>query len=217
MSLFVDVLRSNPNAEVRVDATGSGGPYLKAFVMQDFAFGGRNSFNSAMEAILGGSISRGIAAANSAMASATGLANLAGGNMVSRTMSAGDSVSAWVASDRPKFTIPMLFLAINDGDDPRSIARDLMSFVYPSGDPNGILTAPLGYTANFSSFGNGCAAVRIGRWFQTPRLFVVKSVEMTISQRTDVNGVPLYVGAIVEFESQRTMTVDEVQAFFIGI
>lgn len=216
MALFIDTLRQSENAQITIDATGSGGALIKGFIMQDFTFGGRNSFNSAMEAILGGAITTGISKGNGAMNTGIGLNNLAGGQSVSRTLSGGDSVSAWVASDRPSFTIPLLFLAINAGDDPRLIARQLLQFVYPTGDPNGILYAPLGYVADFYARGAGCVAVRIGRWFQTPRLFIVKSVELTISQRTDPNGVPLYVGAVIQFEAQKTMIYEEVAAMFLG-
>lgn len=216
MALFVDALRNNPNAQILIDATGSGGSLIKGFIMQDLSFGGRNSFNSAMEAILGGKLSTGIKDGNGIMNTGLGLNNLAGGQSVSRTLSGGDSVSAWVASDRPAFTIPLLFLAINGGDDPRVIARQLLQFVYPTGDPNGILYAPLGYVADFYARGAGCVAVRIGRWFQTPRLFIVKSVQLTISQRTDPGGVPLYVGAVIEFEAQKTMTYPEVADMFLG-
>lgn len=210
--LFIDQLRQNANAQVIIDATGTGGPYIKAFVMQDVTFGGRNTFNSALEAIMGG-----IAGINSAYKAGAAVGNrLMGQHIPSRTLSGGDSVMAWVASDRPRLTLPLLFLAINSDDDPRQIARDLMQFVYPNGNPNTILTAPLGYIADFFDSGAGCVAVKIGTWFATPRIFIVKSVEMTISQRTDPNGVPLYVGAIIEMESQRTMTIDEVQEFFVG-
>ena len=212
MPLFIDTLRANPNAAIQIDS--GGGPFIKGFIMQDFNFGGRNTFNSALEAIMGAS--NGIARANAALSGGTAAANYAGSDVASRIITAGDSVSSWVASDRPAFTLPLLFLAINDGDDPRAIMRDLMAFVYPTGNPFGVLTAPLGYVGSFYSTGAGCVAVRIGRWFQTPRLFVVKSVDMTVSQRTDPGGVPLYVGAVMSFEAQRTLTVDEVQAFFIG-
>lgn len=214
MPLFIDVLRDSPNARVVIDATASGGARIVGFVMSDFVFSGRNYFNSAMEALLGGAGSATIGKGNSIMSGAISAYNLLGGQAVSRTLSGGDSTSAWIGSDRPKFTLPLLFLAVNPGDNPLETARQLMQFVYPTGNPNGVLIAPLNYVPDFYSRGGGCVGVQIGNWFRTPRLFIVKSVQLTISQRTDPGGMPLYVGATVEFEAQRTMVYDEVASMF---
>lgn len=206
-SLFVDQLRSNPNARVTLDSSTSppNGSVLTAFIMQDFVFAGRNSFNSALEAILsaggvnGGRLGRTAQAASRAFG---------------HTISAGDSVSAWSASDRPRFSVPLLFLAINDGDNPMQAARQLLAYVYPGGSPNTVLEAPLGYASANLFSDAGCCSVSIGKWFATPRCLVVKQMELTVSQKTDYPGVPLYVGAAIEFEAYRSMTYTEVAAFF---
>lgn len=214
--LYIDALRANPNAQIRIDCGDPKLPLIKAFVMEDVAFGGRNSFNSALEAVMGGRAEQMRSAANAVMRGGIATSNYTlGTQMTDRTLSAGDSVSSWVSSDRPKLSIPMLFLAINADDDPRAVARDLVRFVYPDGNPDGILSAPLGYSADFASRGAGCCAIRIGNWFQTPRLFICKQLDMSISQRTDQNGVPLYVAARMGLESMRTCTSDEVRAFFL--
>jgi hypothetical protein len=147
--LFLDQLRSNNNARITIDA-GIGGT-VNAFIMEDFSFGGRNDFNSALESIIGDGMKK----ANSAAQVMVNGANMAGSSMISRTISGGDSVSSWIGSDRPRFALPMLFLALQPGDNPIAILQQMIPWVHPTGNPNGILYAPLNYVANFASSGSG--------------------------------------------------------------
>jgi hypothetical protein len=146
--LVPDLLRSNNNARITIDA-GIGGT-VNAFIMEDFSFGGRNDFNSAPESIFGDGMKK----ANSAAQVMVNGANMAGSSMISRTISGGDSVSNWIGSDRPRFALPMLFLALQPGNNPIAILQQMIPWVYPTGNPNGILYAPLNYVASFASSGS---------------------------------------------------------------
>lgn len=219
--LFLDQLKANPNALVTINP-GDPTYIMQGFITEDFAFGGANTFNSAMEAILGSRLDNAKATANKAFALRSLGQSTAGHPIAARVINGGDSLSSWIASDRPAFTLNLLFLAANQNDNPIVEAQKLLRYVYPDGNTGiGTLTAPLGYAPSLSNNAQGgmtgASAITIGQWFATPPLFLAKSVQLTIAQRTDPNGVPLYVQASVAFEAARIMTYDEVQGLFSGV
>jgi len=131
----------------------------------------------------------------------------------------------YMGTNKPTFSLPLIFPAVREVDDPRQKILRLLECVYPSEEGIGdvIMRAPIGYARgraqgalgfDLSEPTKGYVNVQIGQWAKLEKL-VINSVDSTFSKEiVRSSGVPLYAKANVSFTFIRVPKFREVQSWF---
>ncbi|KWA73015.1 hypothetical protein WL30_11055 [Burkholderia ubonensis] len=204
----IDKIINNPNVRLTVDF-GVGG-IVTGFMTEDQSFGFGNNYDAPFE-----SLGRDISGVVSKFSTAAGA--LAPGENVAaipqmRIQSVLQTIYAWQSSERMRFTVHMIFVALRAGDDVRQLIAPFIRATNPT-YRDFIVTPPLGYNANRMT-AMGAAQVNIGQWFATTPVMVVKDFQPRFARGVIGNKTPLYCIAQVTFESYRMLSADEVLSFF---
>lgn len=214
----VERLINNPSTRVLLNLGKSG--MVNAFLTDDFGFQVGAGYNGEIEAALkslrfgGRNIDDVSAMGNTAMAAV----NQAFGThfQQARIIPPAATIVSWSGNDRLSFTLPLLFVAVRVHDDPRTEVRKLLKAANPEFDDTNLLTvsAPNGYVAEMGRQATGCVSVSIGKWFSTPKLFVIRSVAVNFSRAPIRSGLPLYAACQVTLDAYRMLSASEIDSFF---
>lgn len=129
------------------------------------------------------------------------------------------SLLNYQGTDNVGFTLDMYFVAMRAGDDVRTNLGILGEGIFPEfGEGVGGLQrvyAPNAFKkgANINTV-DGAISVEIGRWFRTPQIFVMTSMNFNLSKETIPSGSPLFAHGNVQFQCARVMSATEVKKMF---
>jgi len=216
MKLFLDVLKDNENAKVIVGFPKNGSPGVResitAYISEEFMVGGNAMYSQPGDEAFGGLGRLGSDAINTIGAFAGGAFGKSFVNRQVRTV--WSTISTWTGTDKFMFTLTLRFYAMQKGDDVRVPVRRFLECVNPIFDTKipFMMQAPNAY--DFT--GNTCIAVKIGKWFKTPPLFLITDTNWRFSKETVTGGNPLYAEGTAKFQSFRQLSAEEVSKFLTG-
>lgn len=214
--LDLDALKDNPNAHVLVT-----GPNVRVrgLITAPLSISAASRYTNVLESqaqeSLSDKISGGLGAAGAAL-SVMGAGNLAGSIPSFTLRTAEQSADTYQTSERPSFTVELIFVALRSNDDVRIPVSKLYKATMPTFSKQGaanFLQAPLGYQSKGMS-AQGTCAVRVGTWFQATWQ-LIKNVSFTFSREVTVNGYPLYASGSITFEPYRMISVDELLGYML--
>lgn len=218
MNFLVDILRQNENAKIIIGLPKIGGgeprESIVAYATDNFNFSGTPIYNT--PGVEASTLQTQWSAAYNELMSAAGAWSQQTGksfpNLQIKTLHS--TISTWMYTDKLKFTLNLKFFALQPSDDVRIPVRRLVHCAYPifSESVPAILFAPNGY--DFTE--KNCLAIKIGKWFKTPPLFLLTDFRFSFSKETITNGTPLYAEGSASFESYRILSADEVASFITG-
>lgn len=210
---FVDQIMNNPNGVVSVyfiDPEAGRWRMVEGFITGEVNISGAAYFNNA-------ETNSGVSRINKWADAINATINQIGmGTGQFEMKSLVGSMQTWQGSDNFTFSVPMMFLALRKGDDVRSKLRDLALTTYPQVTDFKVgykVTAPLGYKKGQAKNPEGCVGVRIGNWFRTPPIFVVRATTFSLSTETTSNGTPLYATGEIQLRAARVTSAKEVQSW----
>lgn len=210
----------NPNGVVRVmfNPPGDATPVIvKGFLAGDIRIAGKADFNSSDQSTGMNTVNRwaeGLVSTYNSGVGGLGIQLPTAGQFQMKSM-IGSTVS-WQGSDNFFLSVPMMFIAVNKGDDVRRNVADLLWTVYPTvggGFPVTKVTAPLGYKKGVRDDPNSRIGVWIGKWFRTTRIFVAMNVSFTHSQETTFDGRPLFAVGELMLQAARVVDVEEIRSW----
>lgn len=115
------------------------------------------------------------------------------------------SVMSWIDTQRPVFSLEMIFFSTKRNQDPRINGVQLIGGVLPYSNSLLMIDAPWQYNVGNMFSGNevaldasGTMAVKIGQWFYA-RGQVLTDAQMDLSKETTVDGYPLYSQVTIQF------------------
>lgn len=203
------------------------GTRLNALFQGEFSISGGNSFNTPLASSGLENLSEKINIGKTVIQSAANQigANVNVGSQVQlKTLSMTSNY--WVGSEKPKFTLDLLFIALKRGDDVRDMVEPLYESVFPTVAKGGIyIRAPFGYNVDSQGQAIGTFAVQLGTWFRATKQ-VMTGVNFTYSKEMipldgAVNGTeatkfaPLYARGSIAFEPYRDITFNEFKGYYI--
>lgn len=227
-SVLFDFDRAQRNVHNRVVLDIDGGPLVYGFVMDDFAYTLGNQFETMYQ---------GIGGTNDLAQMATLVANKAMQAKQFILRNLNQTVSQWTGSERLAFSLNLMFVAIEPGDDVMAPVQILQQLALPAqaGAPaftgevgkqvtafvnsalgGLVLNAPNGYGGTNSDV-HGAVGISIGQWWQTPKWFLVKSMNPTFSRARLRSGKPLYSIVGITFEAYRLLLASEVNGFLVDV
>lgn len=219
---YLDKVMANPNGVVRVMFNPPGGRapvIVRGFLAGDIRIAGKADFNSSDQSSGMNTLNRwgeGLLSTYNSVARGTGLQLPGVGQFQMKSM-IGSTVS-WQGSDNFFLSIPMMFIAVNKGDDVRKNVADLLWMVYPSvggGFPITKVTAPLGYKKGVRDDPESRVGVWIGKWFRSTRIFVAMNVSFSNSQETTLDGLPLFSSGEIMLQAARVVDADEIRSWML--
>lgn len=185
------------------------GDRVEGFVRDDFNFQVTSRFQAAFDSETMGRLSHKIN-------SVTGMLGAAVGSRITQIQvkHAAMTVLAWEGTDKPSFSLNLLFVAYKSTIDVLTQVKTLLKGVFPeTALGKGIFKAPLEYNAMGVGGAVGCWTVAIGQWFFAPfQLFT--TVSPRISKEVVSGGKPLYAEVGVSFEPYRMINWKEFQTYF---
>lgn len=221
------ILISIPEVQVQVPLKAKQRQTVKAFVGHDFAIGGGANFNNPLENQALTNLQQKIQAAQSIGLEALSQGSSVLGSLESKIkdMASGSNFSVgnvtqtlefWSSSEKPQFSINILFVALKETDDVRKLVAPLYDTVYPQFGKLGFArttSAPLGYRP-FAGGSNalGTIDVQIGTWF-TATQQIMKRVDFTFSKETIASGNPLYAYGTISFQPYRMISAEELRKY----
>jgi hypothetical protein len=228
MALEVTKLMANPDAQVIIHVYRGAGIGSKTsgvksdpiigFVSKDISLGSSADWQSPMDTV-GGALKTFQSLINLAGAAVGSAMDYFGmGGISQKSLRAyATTVVDYMGTNKPTFTLPLIFPAIKSSDDPREKVLRLLECVYPSGEGWGsetLMEAPLNYTRLLTQPQSGYVDVQIGQWLRLHWL-VISNVDTTFSKEvTRDRGVPLYAEATVAFTFIKTPNIREVRSWF---
>ena len=213
-NLFIYKLMNNPNAKILVSGLSKD---IVAYTTQDFQFrtqaswSGRSSSSflnkiNALERI-------GKEAYNRFFGS--GASELVSGMILDIVGSMLD----YQGTELFGFSLPMYFVATQSTDDVRTKIGYLAEGQFPTfGKGEGgfkRVYAPNNYRITEKANIEGAVSIRIGRWFRTNRIFIIDSMDFSVSKETIPSGLPLYASGSVAFKSTKILSIDQVKGMFL--
>ena len=213
---------------ISLPSTNGNSVRINGLLQGEFNISGGNQWNTPLASAALDSLSEKV---NIVKAAIQGGANLLGkkvdlGSQV-QLKTLNQTNNFWTGSERPKFNIDLLFIALRRGDDIRDFIEPLYSAVYPSLGRGGIyLKAPLGYNVDGRGNPKGTFAIKLGSWFRATKQ-VMTNVSFTYSQEMiplDGNpnsGIeptkfaPLYARGSISFEPYRDITFREFKGYYL--
>jgi hypothetical protein len=129
-----------------------------------------------------------------------------------------ETTLSYRGTEKPTFSLELLFVAINAKDDPRKSVRLLLEGCFPTvGKTAGELLAPWGYQLgeNNERSSKGKMVVSIGTWFTAPNQ-VLTNVSFNFSKETIKSGVPLYAQGSIQFGPDQQLYAHQISSYFSG-
>lgn len=218
MQFLVDILKQNENAKIIIGLPQVGGGETResivAYAVENFNISGTPIYNTPGQEA--SSIQSGWSAGYNEIGAAVGSWNKQTGGAIPNIQlkTLHSTISTWMNTEKLKFTLSLRFYALQPSDDVRIPIRRFIHCAYPifSTSVPALIYAPNNY--DFTE--KNCLAVKIGKWFKTPPLFLLNDFRFTISKETIPGGNPLYAEGTASFESYRMLSADEVASFLTG-
>jgi hypothetical protein len=195
-------------------ATGIG-PTINAFMMQDLTYTLGNAWQSVWDEATG----TGALQNMEQLLASAGAPWIAG---QSRFQNVLQSISQWQGSNRISFNLPLVFLATKTTDDVLAPILALNRFGLANFDPgaNTLFTYAPRRFAGSATEAVGAMGFKYGKWFQTPRVFVVRSYTPILSKLSmmgsDGRERPLMAAAQLGIEAYRIISGKEFNEWFIS-
>lgn len=216
MELFLDSLRKNENAKVIIGFPKLGSPGVResvtAYVTEETKLGGGARYSQPGDEAFGGLNRMASDAMNDLGALAGGVLGKSFVNRQVRTV--WSTIATWTGTDKFTFVLTFRFYAMQRGDDVRVPVRRFLECINPIFDTEypAMMQAPNAY--DFTA--NTCLAVKIGKWFKTPPLFIILDTNWQFSKETIKGGNPLYAEGSARFQSFRQLSAEEISKFLTG-
>lgn len=214
MKFFADILRKNEAAKVIIGLPVDGGKSRESvtgFIREDFVVEGQAVYSEpGMEAA-----SSLYSELNAAMGQVGALSGSMGVGVTNRQIKTIQStISTWTNTEKFTFSLRLLFFATDKTVDVRKYVTKFLSCTNPIFDEEypGMVIAPNRYDFTDKT----CVAVKIGKWFKTPPLFLVNSTRWQFSQATIPGGNPLFVEGSLQFRAYRMLSAAEISGFMSG-
>jgi hypothetical protein len=217
-----DIFRAIRSPYHRVLIVGADGhDVAEAFLMDDFQSSSSNEYSDFSGLMEG--VNSGLQAARAV----AGIGNdLVTGGQANAWLqqniiqNVNQTVAVWNGSSKPSFSLPLMFVALNAQTDVRVPVTKLQRYTHPQFDATNRIgglwiTAPADYQASANAAPRGVVGISIGTWFHAKPLFLIKSLQVTLSKTPlKGSGLPLWAKVIIEFESYRIVSYDEAVDFF---
>lgn len=184
------------------------GDTVKSFIREDFSFDLTSRYGSVVDderlSALGDFWNAGTAAINA----------VTGTKVAQRqAKSLMMSIATWNGTDKPSFSLNLLFVAINSSVDVLGEVMKLMKGVVPTKETIIDLVAPLSYAPIEMAGAEGTWTVAIGQWFYAPYQ-IITSMAPRISKEVVAGGKPLYAEVNIRFEPYRMVDYEEFKQYF---
>jgi len=239
MALIATELTSNFHAQVIIHIKDEKtSDQVVGFISDDITIGSSADWQSPMD-VVGGALKTIQSLKNLGESIVNALVDAIGfGAIAQKSLSAyATTVVDYMGTNKPTFSLPLIFVATRPTDDPRVSVLKLLKCVYPSVDQKGsqglFMRAPLGYARgtwqsghgvlggvarSLSTPSQGYVSVSIGNWLSFQYL-VINDVKATFSKETtrSTPRVPLYARADVSFTFIVTPSYDDVVSWFRGL
>lgn len=137
-----------------------------------------------------------------------------------RIKSLSETILSYSGTDRPTFSLELVFVSLKSTDDPRAKATMLLEGCMPSKGPvEGFLYAPWNYgslAGELAKDESGKMVIEIGTWFRAPNQILL-SASFQISRETIQTGVPLYVIGAIQFKPHMQLYASQMRSYFPGL
>jgi hypothetical protein len=209
-NLFIYKLMNNPNARIEIYGLSKD---IIAYTTQDFQFrfgtqwSGRNPVDS-------------INSLNKVERVGTEVYNRTLGGSFGKistgiTLDIAGSALNYQGTDLFGFSINVYFIAIKASDDVKTKIAYLAEGVFPIFNESYSRIHP----PNYYKFGDvnnieGALSIKIGNWFLTRKIFIIDSLDFTVSKEVIQSGLPLYASGTILFKSVRVLSINEVKEMF---
>jgi hypothetical protein len=133
MSLNIVELMANPNAMVFIHKNGGDRQTIEGFITEDISISSSADWQSPMDTV-GGAMKTVQSLMNLAGASFNEIADGIGLGMIGQKAlrAYATTVVDYMGTNKPSFTLPLVFPALTISDDPRAKIVKLLECVYPS-------------------------------------------------------------------------------------
>jgi len=176
---------------------------ITSYLTQDISIGGSASYTSPGQIELAKQ-------ASELLNRGAAVANRAGTNFANQQITTiFSTVQSWTSSDLFKLQLPLVFISLDRGIDPRIPVKKLLKCVYPISKDLVTISAPNEY--NFTS--STCCSLRIGSWLLTPKIFLITSVNFSFSKEVTTDGWPLFATGTISMQSYQQIFADEIEEF----
>lgn len=206
---------------------GQGSRRVQGLLQGEFTISGGNQFNSPLASSAQEGLSQKLNIGKTAI---EGVAS----NLTGKQVSLGPQIQLktliqtanfWTGSEKPKFSIDLLFISLRRGDDVREWVDPLYRTVFPTLGKGGLfLQAPYNYNVSGNGNARGTFALQLGTWFRATRQ-VMTNVSFTFSQeQVPLDGTPtteptqfapLFARGSIQFEPYRDITYNEFRGYFL--
>ena len=149
-------------------------------------------------------------------------------SLTGKQMSSGDirlvtysqTALSYVNSDKIKFSVDCVLVAVNKTDSPLNQWKKLLKLVNPRFassyfDWKGVMESPTDYRISGDGSTTGTASIRYSTWFFSKNQLVT-NVNFTPSKVVTTTGTPLYVHGTIQFEPYRALEQSEFLSYFRG-
>lgn len=207
---YIEIAKNNPDNKLTLDF-GSGN--LQLLIVDEVSLNLNNSFEAILNNLLTDAATKLSGGMEQIMA---GIQQFTGTQKTFKSIQ--ETILYWRGSDPLSFDFSTILIASKTSDNLLSQIQPLIEMTNPDFDPTDKLTvsikAPLGYAPNLDSGAEGKVGIQIGRWFETPRVFVLTSAIPTISKAKLQDGKPLYITLRLSFKAFRMLAKSEVSSYF---
>ncbi|MFA5071268.1 MAG: hypothetical protein WC511_02745 [Candidatus Pacearchaeota archaeon] len=222
VNLFLNELKNNPNSKILIGlpgfamtgSLGSARGVLEAEIVENTNFSAHAGYTDPGSAVFGpaaGAAEAGSKAWNIAVG--LGARNYGSNpNFAQRQIrTVHSTISTWENHKKLSFTLRLAFYATKRDVDVTGPVKILMRCCHPIKDSTGLtMIAPNYYDTKPETL----ISLSIGRWFETPPLFLIENVDFSISKEIISGGLPLYAEGSVTFLAYKALFADEIVTFF---
>lgn len=126
---------------------------------------------------------------------------------------------SYINSDKIKFSVDCVLVAVNKTDSPLNEWKKLLRTVNPRYGEiakkwGGVMQSPTNYRYHNDGTASGTASIRYSTWFWS-RNQLITNVNFTASKAVTSTGTPLYVHGTIQFEPFRALEQDELIKYFV--
>lgn len=203
-------------ATVQVQLTnpyGTGDVSFIGLITGDLAISAGANYEGLMDVAMQESLSKKISLLN----------NISGKQIASgdvRLVTFSQTALSYVNSDKIKFSVDCVLVAVNKNDSPLTEWKKLLKLVNPRFassyfDWKGVMESPTDYRISGDGSTTGTASIRYSTWFFSKNQLVT-NVTFTPSKVVTTTGTPLYVHGTIQFEPYRALEQSEFLSYFKG-
>lgn len=156
---------------------------------------------------------------NLAILNSLGDKSLIGGADV-RLVTFAQTASSYINSDKIKFSVECVLVAIKPEDNPLREWRKMLKLTQPRfldvgvQGFKGFMKSPTNYRYESNGSTRGTAAVKYSTWFSSFNQLIT-NVSFNPSKVVTKSGAPLYVSGTIQFEPYRALEQGEYDKYFI--